>query len=88
MNGDLRATSDATAAGDTRFNFPSVPVRSGDQVSFAFTLSATFGKIITTYSAAAVGGTLMVSNSCPDGAPSFSSANGLRAIVSGWSSRR
>lgn len=84
VNGEVRATAAAAAAGDTRFSFPSVRVRRGDEAALSIRFSATFGKITTVYGAAAVGGTLTVSNSCPDGAPSTTSANGLRAVVSGW----
>lgn len=83
VNGELRATADAAAAGDTRFNFAPVRVAPGDQVAFAFWLSASFGKVSTTYSAGATGGTFTVNNSC-SAAPS-TSGNGLRAVVSGWS---
>lgn len=85
VNGQARASADAAAAGDTQFSFSSVPVSAGETVSFSVSFSASFGKIITVYSAAAVGGTLTVSNSCPDGAPSLTTSNGLRAVVSGWS---
>ncbi|HET6505856.1 MAG TPA: GDSL-type esterase/lipase family protein [Baekduia sp.] len=85
VNGAARASADAAAAGDTQFSFSSVGVTPGDTVTFSISFSASFGKIITVYSAAAVGGTLTIGNSCPDGAPSLTSANGLRAVVSGWS---
>jgi uncharacterized repeat protein (TIGR02543 family) len=85
VNGGARASADAAAAGDTNFSFPSVGVSPGDTVTFSISFSASFGKIITIYSAAAVGGTLTVSNSCPDGAPSLTSPNGMRAVISGWS---
>jgi uncharacterized repeat protein (TIGR02543 family) len=85
LNGAVRATAAAAAAGDTRFNFAPVPVRQGDQAALSISFTATSGKIITVYSAAAVGGTLTISNSCSDGAPSLTSPNGLRAVVSGWS---
>jgi hypothetical protein len=51
---------------------------------FSITFSASFGKIIIVYSAANVGGTLTISNSCPDGAPRLNTGNGLRAVMSGW----
>ncbi|NUR73321.1 MAG: hypothetical protein HOU81_21090 [Hamadaea sp.] len=48
--------------------------------------TATYGKIITVYTAGAPGGIFTTANSCPDGAPNVStSATGLRAVVSGWS---
>lgn len=85
VNGSVRATADATAAGDTTFNFSRVAVSPGDQVTFSVTFSATYGKIITVYTAGSPGGTFTASNSCPDGAPSLStSSTGLRAVVRGW----
>ena len=85
VNGVVMGSADAAAAGDTRFSFSPVAVSPGDQAALSFSFTATFGKIITIYGAAAVGGTFTGTNSCSDGAPSFSSANGLRAVVSGWS---
>jgi hypothetical protein len=85
VNGTLRAATEAAAAGDTHFNWPAVTVNPGDQVALSISFTATFGKIITIYSAAAVGGTLTYSNSCSDGAPSGSTTNGLRAVVTGTS---
>ena len=85
VDGAHRASADAAAAGDTHFAFPSVAVSPGSTVTFSIGFSASFGKIITVYSAAAVGGTLTIGNSCPDGAPSLSTPFGLRAVVSGWS---
>lgn len=84
VNGAVRATADAAAAGDTHFAFPSVPVAPGDQAALSVYFTASFGKIITVYSAAATGGTFTASNSCSDGAPSVTSPFGLRAVVSGW----
>jgi hypothetical protein len=86
VNGSRKATSDATAAGDTTFSFSRVAVAAGDQVRFSVTFSATFGKIITVYTAGNPGGQFMTSNSCSDGAPSVSlTSTGLRAVVRGWS---
>jgi Bacterial Ig-like domain (group 3)/IPT/TIG domain len=85
INGTVRATTSAAAVGDTKFNWPPVAVKAGDAASLSITFTATFGKIITVYSAAAVGGTLTYSNSCPDGAPSGTTSNGRRAVVSGLS---
>lgn len=85
INGALRASTEALASGDTHFNWPTVSVKPGDQATLSITFTATFGKIITVYSAAPVGGTLTYSNSCPDGAPSGPTENGLRAVVSGLS---
>jgi IPT/TIG domain/RTX calcium-binding nonapeptide repeat (4 copies) len=85
VNGVASATATASAAGDTSFSWTPVPVKPGDEVALSISFTATFGKIITVYSAAAVGGTLTYSNSCSDGAPSGTTANGLRAVVSGLS---
>jgi hypothetical protein len=85
INGTIRATTSAAAVGDTKFSWSPVAVKAGDAASLSITFTATFGKIITIYSAAAVGGTLTYSNSCPDGAPSGTTPNGLRAVVSGLS---
>jgi hypothetical protein len=84
VNGLARATATSTAVGDTNFSFPEVPVAPGDQAALAIRFSATSGTIITVYSAASVGGQLTLSNSCPAGAPSLTTPNGLRAVISGW----
>ena len=85
INGVQEAAAEALAAGDTYFNWPAVVVNAGDQAALSITFTATFGKIITVYSAAPVGGTLTYSNSCSDGAPSGRTEYGLRAVVSGMS---
>jgi surface antigen len=86
VNGALRASADAAAAGDTRFAFPSVPVTGGATVALTISFTASFGKIITVYTVGAPGGTFTASNSCPAGAPNVStSSTGLRAVISGWS---
>ncbi len=85
INGVVWAATEALAAGDTHFSWPAVPVNPGDQAALSISFTATFGKIITVYSAADIGGTLTYSNSCPDGAPSGTTENGLRAVVSGLS---
>jgi hypothetical protein len=86
VNGNLAATANATAAGDTVFNFPSVSVSAGEQVRFSVTFSATSGQIITVYKVGSPGGTLSVSNTCPNDINSFStSSTGLRAVITGWS---
>ncbi len=85
INGVVQAATEALAAGDTHFGWPAVPVNPGDQAALSISFTATFGKIITVYSAANVGGTLTYSNSCSDGAPSGTTENGLRAVVSGLS---
>lgn len=83
VNGATKATSDQLAAGDTRFAFGPVPVHAGDTVTFQVAFTATYGKIISMYYSAQQPGTLSVSNSCRDGAGTFSVGNGLRAVVSG-----
>ena len=86
VNGSARATSNAAAAGDTNFSFVPVTVTEGDQVTLQITFTATSGKIITVYTAGNPGGVFSATNSCPDGAPTVTSAStGLRAVVSGWS---
>jgi hypothetical protein len=86
VNGGLQATATAAASGDTNFTFGPVAVKQGDQVALEISLTATYGKIITVYTAGSPGGTFTASNSCSDGAPSLStSATGLRAVASGWS---
>lgn len=87
VNGSMRATADATAAGDTNFGFGRVGVTTGDQVTLRVSFTATFGKIITVYTAGGPTGTFSASNSCPDGAPSLTTgATALRATISGWTS--
>jgi len=85
VGGALRASADAGASGDTNFSFPAVSVSPGDQVTVRINFTATFGKIITVYTAGSPGGTFAVSNSCSAGAEnSTSTATGLRAVVYGW----
>jgi hypothetical protein len=85
VNRSARARNATSAAGDTHFSFSPVAVAPGDEVKLSITFSATEGKLIAIYAAAVVGGTFTAHNSCSDGAQSFSKANGLRAVVSGWS---
>jgi hypothetical protein len=86
MNGTAEATANAAAAGDTQFSFGPISVQAGDSVTIAVTFAATYGKIITVYTAGDPGGTFTASNSCSDGAPSLSTTStGLRAVVSGMS---
>lgn len=86
VNGNVVATADAAAAGDTRFQFEPVSVSAGDQITLTISFTATYGKIITVYTVGSPGGTFTASNSCPDGAPNVSTTStGLRAIVSGMS---
>lgn len=84
VNGSPRASTAANPSGDTHFSFSSVGVSAGATVTISITFSGSFGKLIALYRAANVGGTLTASNSCPDGAASFASGDGLRAVVSGW----
>jgi hypothetical protein len=86
VNGNIAATADAAAAGDTRFVFGPVSVSAGDAIKLTISFTATYGKIITVYTAGNPGGTFTASNSCPDGAPNVSTTStGLRAVVSGMS---
>lgn len=86
VNGTVVATATAAAAGDTVFTFAPISVHAGDTVKLSIWFSATYGKIITVYTVGNPGGTFTASNSCPDGAPSFSTTStGLRAVVSGMS---
>lgn len=85
VNGQVRATATAPAVGDTTFTFGAVPVRAGDAVTVSISFTATFGKIITVYTAGSPVGTFTASNSCPDGAPNVhTTTTGLRAVVSGY----
>jgi hypothetical protein len=85
VNGAVRATATAAAVGDTNFSFARVPVAAGNTAEFRVSFTATFGKIITVYTAGSPGGVFTASNSCPDGAPNVSTgATGLRAVVFGW----
>ena len=86
VNGNPEASDNELAAGDTNFTFSPVSVSSGDQVTLEISFTATYGKIITVYTAGSPGGVFSTSNSCSDGAPSVTTAStGLRAVVSGWS---
>jgi hypothetical protein len=86
VNGAVKATTSAAAVGDTRFNFGPISVHPGDTVKLSITFTATYGKIITLYTVGNPGGKFTASNSCPDGAPNFSTTtSGLRAVVSGMS---
>ena len=86
VNGTAEAYDDQAAAGDTHFTFPSVSVTAGDTLSLQITFSASYGKIITVYTAGDPGGTFSASNSCSDGAPNdLDSSTGLRAVISGLS---
>lgn len=84
VNGVGKASAVAQASGDTRFDFGPVAVQQGDQVSLSITFSASYGKIITVYTAGNPGGVFTTRNTCSDGAPSVQITNtGLRAQVVG-----
>jgi hypothetical protein len=86
VNGSVVVTADAVAAGDTQFWFGPVSVSEGDVITLSISFTATYGKIITVYTAGSPGGTFTTSDSCPDGASNVSLTNtGLRARVSGMS---
>lgn len=86
INGTAVATADAIAVGDTRFQFGSIAVNAGETITLSVSFTATYGKIITVYTAGSPGGTFTASNSCPDGAPNVQiTSTGLRAVVSGLS---
>ena len=86
VNGTAEGSADAAAAGDTQFSYGPIGVQAGDSITISITFTATYGKIITVYTAGSPGGTFTASNSCSDGAPSLStSSTGLRAVVSGLS---
>jgi hypothetical protein len=87
VNGTERAATTAIAAGDTTFNFGTVPVNAGDSVTLTLTMTATYGKIITVYSASLGPGQFTVTDSCPDGAANVSTtAVGLRSKILGLTS--
>jgi hypothetical protein len=63
-----------------------VAVSAGQQVRFSVRFTATSGKIITIYTVGGGRGTLAVDNTCPDGAPNYSTGStSLRAVITGWS---
>jgi hypothetical protein len=81
VNGTVRATATATAAGDTTFNFSLVSVGQGDTVALTISFTATSGTIITVYTAGSPGGSIATSNSCSAGAPNYSSSStGLGSV--------
>jgi surface antigen len=85
VNGSARASTTATAAGDTTFSFSSVAVQPGDTITLSISFTATSGKIITVYNVGNPGGTFTTANSCPAGASNVTtSSSGLRAVISGW----
>lgn len=85
VDGSQRATADAAAVGDTRFDFPAVAVQPGQTVTLSMAFTATYGKIITVYTVGAPPGHFTATNTCSDGAPNVdTTATGLRAQVEGW----
>ena len=86
VNGNVVATANAVAAGDTQFWFGPVSVNAGDVITLSISFTATYGKITTVYTAGSPGGTFTTSDSCPAGASNVSTTStGLRAKVSGMS---
>ncbi len=86
VNGKVVASTAATAVGDTHFNFGPVGVHAGDTITLTISFTATAGKIITLYTVGNPGGKFTATNTCPDGAPNYSTTTaGLRAVVSGMS---
>jgi len=86
VNGNVVATADAAAIGDTQFSFGPISVSAGEVMTLSISFTATYGKIITVYTAGDPGGTFTTSNSCPEGASNVSlTSTGLRARVSGMS---
>ena len=87
VNGTARASAAAAPAGDTTFRFSSVAVRAGDTVWLRLTWSGAGGKLDTIYLTGNPAGAVSVTNTCSDGAPTYTrSDTGLRAVVGGWSS--
>ncbi len=85
-NGTVVATTSSAAAGDTYFTYGPVSVSAGDTITLSITFTATYGSIITVYSAGSPGGTFSVSNSCASSSTNVTSTSvGLRAVVSGMS---
>jgi hypothetical protein len=83
-NGNLIYDAAQGTSGDTVWSFGAIGVNPGDQLTIQISFSANFGQIITVYQVGNPGGTLTVSNSCPNDSTSFStSSSGLRAVVSG-----
>lgn len=86
VNGVTRAVANAVPSGDTRFEFPHVPVSPGEHVRLLISFSSTFAKNFTVYTAGGSAGTFVTSNSCSDGAPSVHRTDtSLRAEVYGLS---
>ena len=84
--GAIVAQASATAAGDTTFNFGTVPVKPGDAITLILTMTATSGKITTVYSAAGTPGQLTITDTCSDGATNITTAAvGLRSKLLGIS---
>lgn len=88
VDGSTVATDVEQAAGDTTFHFNGASAPAGSTIALTVTFTATAGKIITIYTVeGGTRGNLEVTNSCPDGAPTFSASEaGLRAKIWGVSS--
>jgi hypothetical protein len=89
IDGSQVAATDSSAGnGDIQLTWPPVAVHSGQTAEFKITLSATNGKLATVYESGGPvsGGRFSVSNSCADGARSFTDQDhAMRAQVLGWS---
>ena len=83
VNGNAAASDAEPSTGDVRFNIGSVAVSPGQTVTIQISFTATSGQIITLYTVGSPGGSFTAQNSCPDGAASFTTPAGLRAVVSG-----
>jgi hypothetical protein len=62
-----------------------VAVSQGETVTVSIAFSASFGTIITVYTAGSPGGTFVATNNCSAAVSTSSTSGGLRAVVSGWS---
>jgi len=83
-NGNLIYDGTQGTNGDTVWSFDPLSVSPGDQLTLQLSFSANSGQIITIYQVGNPGGTLTVSNSCPNDNESFSTtSSGLRAVVTG-----
>lgn len=89
VNGVDMTSTMAVPAADTDFTFSPVNVNAGDAVGIKLTWSGSpipglNPKLDTIYTVGVPGGTLSVINTCPDGAPTYTTTGtGLRAIISG-----
>jgi hypothetical protein len=65
VNGNVVAAASAAASGDTQFRFWPAYVNAGDVVTLSISFTATYGKLITVYTAGGPGGKLTTSSICP-----------------------